>query len=251
MKVAASSATFARPIAAGDLTQLEWLDLCANELEVDGVVFDLAQFPRTDGEYLAQVKKQASDLGLTVAAFAADDAFGTDAATRIEAALALGAPLLIGRAPAAGDDPAAWGAFTDAVKLASRAAKAANVTLAARNAPGTLCATPGDLKRLAKDVDSAWLRFAFDAAAFGPADPASTILAKSVIAVHAIADLARFAEPGDVEAAGVIGALARFRGFLVLETRHAPEPRDAYHRAAERFAAARANALQGSASATV
>jgi len=249
MKVAASSATFARPIAAGELTQLEWLDVCANELEVDGVVFDLAQFPRTDGEYLAQLKKQASDLGLTVAALAAGDAFGAAAETLIEAAVTLGAPLLIGRAPAAGDDPNAWGAFTDAVKLASRVAKAANVTLAARNAPGTLCATPGDLKRLAKDVDSAWLRFAFDAAAFGPADPASTILAKSVIAVHTIADLTRFGEPGDNEAAALIAALARFRGFLVLDTQDAPEPRDAYHRAAERFATARANALQASASA--
>jgi sugar phosphate isomerase/epimerase len=249
MKVAVSSATFARTIAAGELTQLEWLDACANELEVDGVVFDLAQFPRTDGEYLAQLKKQASDLGLTVAALAADDAFGPAGDALIGAAIALGAPLVIGRAPAGGDDPAAWGAFADAVKERSRAAKAANVTVAVRNAPGTLCATPGDLKRLAKDVDSAWLRFAFDAAAFGPADPASTILAKSVIAVHAIAGLTRFAEPGDDEAAALIGALARFRGFLVLETRDAPEPRDAFHRAAERFATARANALQGSASA--
>jgi len=251
MKIACSSATFARPIAAGDLTQLEWLDICANELEVDGVVFDRAQFPRTDREYLAQLKKQASDLGLTVAAVSAAGAFGPECDELIEVAVALGAPLLIGASPAAGDDPAAWGAFADAVKERSRAAKGANVTLAARNAPGTLCASSADLKRLAKDVDSAWLRFALDAAALGASDPADALLPKSVIAVHTIANLASFAAAGDGEAARVIGALARFRGFLVLEARDSPEPRDAYHRAVERFAAERANALQRSAFATL
>lgn len=247
MKVACSSATFARPIAAGDLTQLEWLDACANELEVDGVVFDLAQFPRTDGEYLAQLKKQATDLGLTVAGLSAADAFGPGGDALVELAATVGAPLLIGRAPAAGDDPAAWGSFADDVKERSRAAKRANVTLAARNAPGTLCATSADLKRLAKDVDSAWLRFALDVAAFGAADPPAALLTKSVIATHAIGDVASFAAAGDSEAPRVIAALARFRGFLVLETRDAPEPRDAYHLAVERFAAERANALRRSA----
>ena len=67
MKIAVSSAAFAAAFTAGTTTQLEWLDACANELEVDGVVFALADFPRTDAEYLAQLKKSATDLGLTVA----------------------------------------------------------------------------------------------------------------------------------------------------------------------------------------
>ncbi|MBD5634860.1 MAG: hypothetical protein IAI49_10310, partial [Candidatus Eremiobacteraeota bacterium] len=74
MKIACSSASFAQEIRRGDLTQLDWLDLCANELELDGVVFDADHFPRTDADYLAQMKKAAADLGLTVAALAAGDA---------------------------------------------------------------------------------------------------------------------------------------------------------------------------------
>jgi sugar phosphate isomerase/epimerase len=249
MKVACSSATFARPIADGELTQLEWLDLCANELEVDGVVFDLAQFPRTDAEYLAQLKKTATDLGLTAAAVASAETFGARGDAIVEVAVALGAPLAIGSAPAVAGDPGAWGAFADSVKERSRAAKRANVTLAARNVPGTLCAASGDLKRLAKDVDSAWLRFAVDAGQLSAADSAQGLLGKSVIAAHRIGELATFAASGDVEAARAIGALARFRGFVVLESAQAPEPRDAYHRAVQRFAAARANALVESASA--
>lgn len=248
MKVACSSATFAGPIANGELTQLEWLDLCANELEVDGVVFDLAQFPRTDAEYLAQLKKLAADLGLTVAALAAADAFGRAGELGLETAVALGAPLLMGTAPPAEPDPEAWGTFADAVKERSRAAKRANVTLAARNAPGTLCADSSDLKRLAKDVDSAWLRFAFDGAAFGATDAATGVLAKSVIAAHVIGDATTFATNLDAEAASVVGSLARFRGFVVLETHSAPEPREAYHHALRRFASLRANALLTSAS---
>ncbi len=55
MKIACSSGAFAGPLAAGSLSQLEWLDACANELEVDGVVFAADHFPRTDAEYLAQL----------------------------------------------------------------------------------------------------------------------------------------------------------------------------------------------------
>src|SRR5579862_7300506 len=68
MKLAVSSTSFADDFAGGALTQLEWLDLCAAELEADGVVFELRHFPRTDAEYVAQLKKMAVDLGLTVAA---------------------------------------------------------------------------------------------------------------------------------------------------------------------------------------
>jgi hypothetical protein len=40
MKIACSSASFAHEIRRGELTLLEWLDIVANELELDGVVFD-------------------------------------------------------------------------------------------------------------------------------------------------------------------------------------------------------------------
>ncbi|MGH8163526.1 MAG: hypothetical protein ACREP1_04245, partial [Rhodanobacteraceae bacterium] len=68
MKLACSSTAFDRELRDGDLTQLEWIDRCARELAADGLVFDVAHFPRTDADYLAQVKKMCADLGLTVAA---------------------------------------------------------------------------------------------------------------------------------------------------------------------------------------
>jgi sugar phosphate isomerase/epimerase len=142
-------------------------------LDVDGVVFDLAHFPRRDRDYLAQLKKMAVDGGLTVAALEARDFFLTAddeaRATIIVDAAALGAPLIVTTLPPRSPVPAEGYAETVRVaKLAVRAAKAANVPLALRNAPETIGSNAAGLKRFAKDVDSAWLRFALDAAFIAP-----------------------------------------------------------------------------------
>jgi len=242
MKFASSSETFADGFARGELTQLEWLDLCANELELDGVAFHAAHFPRRDGEYLAQLKKAAVDLGLTVAALVTDGDLA-DCERSLETASALGAPLLVVRAPAGADDPAAWGRFTGALKTLAAAAKQANVTLGLRAMAGSLCANVADLARAAKDVDSAWLRYALDPSALAP-DERERILARTVLAMHRIHDVEAFAQPHDGEATALLEGLARFRGFVVLDAEPRPGlPRDAYHRALERFAAVRAQRL--------
>jgi len=244
MKIACSSASFAREIAEGALTQLEWLDLCANELEVDGIVFDEAGFPRRDDEYCAQLKKLAADLGLTVAAYAARDVFAPGGEAALPAALALGAPLVVATAPPACEDVAAWGAFADVARERAGFAKALNVTLAVRNVEGTMCASGSDLRRLAKDVDSAWLRFASDPLGAGGPRELDAILAKTVIAPCTIDPLAGFAAPGDTRAVTIIRALARFRGFIVLDSTGSDTgARTAYHEAVARFTGLRATAL--------
>jgi hypothetical protein len=250
MKVACSSASFARALADGTLTQLEWLDLSANELEVDGVVFESLHFPRSDDEYLAQLKKLAVDLGLTIAGLGADDVLAGEAERCIAAATALGAPLVVARAAAASDDPAAWSALVDGARAAASEGKRRNVTVAVRNAPGTLCAGASELKRLAKDVDSAWLRFAPDPSAFGALDSSAGIVAKAVLCAYTIADLERFATAADSAAPTLVRALHRFRGFVLLDRVPGPAPREAYHGALERFRALRASALAGAAPAS-
>jgi len=227
MKFACSSRSFAPAFAEGRITHLEWLDVCANELEVDGVVLAASDFPRTDDDYLAQVKKTAADLGLTIAAVEAADLWDEPAAA-LAVAVAVGAPLVATRAAAEANEPEAAGAFIAAARRAARAAKAANVTLALRPAPGTLCATGAELKGLLKDVDGAWLRPALDTAA----DPLGTPLERAVIAHHAL---------GADDAAG-IAALARFRGFVVLAATADREP-SAYHAALAAFRARRERAL--------
>lgn len=242
MKIACSSASFARSLADGSLTQIEWLDICANELEVDGVVLDERHFPRTDDDYLAQLKKLCADLGLTIAAVETSGALSKDCERQLAAAVTLGAPLLVCGAPSTNTDPLAWGAFTDGAKAAARAAKRANVTLAVRGAQGTLCESSADLRRLAKDVDSAWLRFACNDASSAGDEP-SPLLAKAVIAMHAIADVETFATASDREATSLNATLARFRGFVAIDCTTGSAPRLAYHAALARFARYRAASL--------
>ena len=97
MKLACASTSFDRAFQNGDLTQLEWLDLCARELAADGVVCDVRHFPRRDSDYLAQIKKIAADSGLTLAAVWSGDFFASDESSMRSAltiAEKIGAPLL-------------------------------------------------------------------------------------------------------------------------------------------------------------
>jgi sugar phosphate isomerase/epimerase len=233
MKIAASSASFAADLAAGALTHLEWLDLCAAELELDGVLLDLRHFPRRDDEYLAQVKKTSVDLGLTVAGVATEGV--EDLAVALDAALRLGAPLVTLAASPASDDPDAWGAFSAALREALGTAKRLNVPLALRNAPETLCASGADLKRLAKDVDSSWLRFALAATELAAVDRSDALLTKTILGVCDVDDVAAFALPGDALAQTLVEGLRGFRGFVTIDRRDERGDRAAFHRALARL----------------
>jgi hypothetical protein len=211
MKLACSSTAFDDLLRSGDLTQLEWIDLCAHELAVDGVVFDVRHFPRTDTDYLAQVKKMTADLGLSVAAVRHDGFFGADQVhmeQTLEIALALGAPLL--SAPLPPETAAGWSDVQAYLGAATSLAKRHNVTIALRNVAHTFAASTHDMKRATKEADSAWLRYGPEFAALETGSDAEAILSKTVLAWH------RF--DGDMPALTEhVRLLERFRGFLVLD----------------------------------
>jgi sugar phosphate isomerase/epimerase len=164
MRIAVSSSTFRRPLDAGELTQLEWIERCASELGADGVVTALSDFPRFDDEYVAQLRKVAIDLGIVPFGIDAPgllDPAGDPAALERAVAVAkgFGAALIRTAPPAPGEVPPAT--FAETVRVAknlSRAAKAANVTVVVTTAPGTIGEDLAAVKHLLKDVDSAWMR---------------------------------------------------------------------------------------------
>jgi sugar phosphate isomerase/epimerase len=214
MKIACASSAFEEQLRDDRLTQLEWLDLCAHELAADGVVFDVRHFPRTDAEYLAQLKKMAADLGLTVAALRHDGFFNGDEAgmeQSLETALALGAPLL--SAPLPSDVEASWSEVLARLGAASSVAKRLNVTLALRNAPKTYAASAHDMKRVSKETDSAWLRYGPDFAWLEAGSEPADLLGKCVLAWYD----ARQCGPDAVQPAARM--LAAYRGFVVLDDR--------------------------------
>jgi sugar phosphate isomerase/epimerase len=214
MKLAVASSAFHRSIESGDMTQLEFLDVCARDLACDGVVLDVRHFPRSDDDYLAQLKKMAADRGLSIAAVA-DPRFFSSSEPEMDVCLdraaALGAPLLA--APLGLETGASWSEQLERLGVATSLAKRANVTLALRNAAETFAATVHDCKRVSKEADSAWLRFGLDPLAFDSASDPSALAPNSVLLWSGIDDAARNA------IRSTIAAFSSFRGHLALDER--------------------------------
>lgn len=162
MRIAIPSSPFRPAFASGALTQLEWVERCASVLAADGIVPDIADFPRTDGEYLAQLRKAAIDLALVPFALDAPGlltAGDDERAAIIAVAAGLGVACIRTRLGAPGDvPPAAFVAAVAAGKATAKAAKAINATLLLEAASGTLAEDLDAVQHLIRDVDSAWLR---------------------------------------------------------------------------------------------
>jgi sugar phosphate isomerase/epimerase len=219
MRLALSTTALDRALSDGDLTQLELLDLCANELLADGVVLDVSHFPRRDPEYVAQVKKFAADLGLTLVAVR-DDALSTQESDALVLAAGLGAPYVLTRMPESGMDPVTR--YNAALGILARVvaeAKRLNVTIAVRNVPGSLCADAFEMSRLRKEADSAWLTFACDPVTLESHSPADGLDAKIrkhvVLAYRRVDDVTSHGD--DPHAGVVLQSLPRFAGFLCLD----------------------------------
>ncbi len=182
MKLACTSSAFEGALDRGDLTQLEVLDHASRELSIDGIVLDVRHFPRTDDDYLAQVKKMAADLGLTIAALESRDMLTSDIVTMqrvLAMATALGSPLIA--TPLGSETSLAWSAQLAKLSEAAGLAKDANVTLALRNVPGTFAASVADCKRVSKETDSAWLRYGIEPATFDAASNAADLTERTVM----------------------------------------------------------------------
>jgi sugar phosphate isomerase/epimerase len=184
MKLCCSTAAFGRAIDEGGLTQLEWIDACSNDLDVDGVEFDGRYFPRVDDDYLAQLKKLCADRCLTVACMRSPVALGgadVDASIVsflpwIAHAAALGSPLLRFSCAGApdGSPGIAWRELIRGLKAVCVDAKSSNITLALeRGEEGSLIASSADIRRAQKECDSAWLRIAARAEDLVGADSAT------------------------------------------------------------------------------
>src|ERR1700722_20880047 len=124
MKLACASSALGREVESVELTQLEFLDLCARELGCDGVVLDVRHFPRSDDDYLAQIKKMAPDWGLSIAALSDPSLFCSEPehVTKVLSdAACLGAPVVA--APLALQTECSWSKQLERLPLSQPHAK--------------------------------------------------------------------------------------------------------------------------------
>jgi hypothetical protein len=244
MKLCCSSQSYARTLASGELTQLEWVDLCANELMLDGVEFVRSHFPRLDTEYVAQLKKLCADRCLTVASFYHDatlepsevDQQVAKLTNSLEIAAGLGAPLVRIRVGPAHDSPVlAWRELIRGLSAACIQAKQYNITFALEPRAHTLVASPNDVKRAMKETDSAWLRLVATADMLsGPIrDEWSEALSSAVVAVAPMTQLDTFGADEGMDYLSILTFLwqRRYRGFLSLIYEGAEDEGDAVGRA--------------------
>ncbi len=160
-----ASSSFAALLRRGSLTHLEWLELCASRLDADGVVLALADFPRTDGEYAAQVKKVAVDLGIVPVALEVPGLLDPkrpddDRTAAVALASGIGAALIrVTAGPPGALPPETFAQMVASTKAFVSAAKTANVTLTVAPAAGTLLPGLAEVQNFSKYVDSAWLRY--------------------------------------------------------------------------------------------
>jgi hypothetical protein len=244
MKLCCSSHSYSRLLSSDHLTQLEWVDLCANELMLDGVEFVRSHFPRLDSEYVAQLKKLCIDRCLSVASLHHDTPFDPSDTDQhvakitdsLEVAGGLGAPLLRVSVRASNGSPViSWRELVRGLKAACIQAKHYNIALAFEPHPQSLVASPADAKRVMKECDSAWLRLAPPAA--GLSGPLRNEWAAALgDAVLVVAPMSRLDTFGADEAVDYIAALTllwqqHYRGFLSLEYSGNEDEREANARA--------------------
>ena len=268
MKLGCSSWSYHPAFRAGRIDQREWLRLCAEEMELDGVELVDLHFPSTDPVYLRDLKKQCTDLQLTIAGLAVSNDFGA-ADRRIsetqkvkqwcDVAAYLGAPVVRVFAgwvpppkrvdPDAGkivgafrrifgtpkvDQRRLWSDVTYALRSAADYAADRGVTLALQNnrSDGIVGAAP-QLAQAVRDVGSPWLRVCLD-----PADLADPHNFDASL-LHVVQVHARMRDVGDDGADSAIHwpgllqnlQLARYRGYLLLDYEGVEDPETAVPRA--------------------
>jgi hypothetical protein len=212
MKLACASGALHREIESGELTQLEFLDLCARELTCDGVVLDVRHFPRTDDDYLAQVKKMATDWGLSIAAVSDSSFFCSEeehVTQVLRQAAILGAPLVA--APLALATQCSWSEQLGRLAVATSLAKRLNVTLALRNAPQTFAAGTADCKRVVKETDSAWLRYGPDPQVLDAVGDAQALAPNTVLLWSGLR------QQTEQTVAAATREFAGFRGYVAID----------------------------------
>jgi sugar phosphate isomerase/epimerase len=268
VKLGCSSWSYHAAFRAGGIDQMEWLRLCAEEMELDGVELVDLHFPTSDPAYLRDLKKRCTDLQLTIAGLAVSNDFGADDRRPTETqkvkqwcdvAAYLGAPIVrvfagwvppvqhaetppgrivgafrrIFGAPRI-DQRRLWSDVTYALRTATDYAADRGVTLALQNSRSEgIVGAADQIAQCVRDVGSPWLRVCLD-----PADLVDPGRFDAAVA-HVVQVHARMRNVGDDGSDAAIHwpgllqnlKLAHYRGFLLLDYEGGEDPTTAVPRA--------------------
>lgn len=253
MKLGCSSWSYHNAIRSGRMRIDDFIRICGEELEVDGVELVDLHFSSTEPEDLRVLKRRCVDLHLTLAGIAVSNDFGQHDRRDAERAAVqrwcdvaayMGAPIV--RVFAGWTPPAApprdegrivgfvrrvlgpgrvdarrtWSDIAETLRLCADYAGERGVTLALQNTRSDgIVASPLQLAQLVRDVGSPWLKICLDPADFADLTGVDAALRDTVQAHARVADLAE--DGGDVRVAWPLllqtMQLGHYRGFVLLD----------------------------------
>ncbi len=268
MKLGCSSWSYHAAFRAGRIDQREWLRLCAEEMELDGVELVDLHFPTTDPTYLRDLKKLCTDLQLTIAGVGVTNDFGPNERRIQETervrqwcdiAAYLGAPVVrvfSGWLPVrrAEPDPGRivglfrrvfgqpqpnarriWSDVTWALRQSADYAAERGVVLALQNNQRDgIVGTAGEIEQCVRDAGSPWLRICLDPGDLPDRNGVDAVLPR-VVQVHArLRDVRDDGSDAAIHWPELLRILrvGKYRGFLLIDYEGVEDPEKAVPRAA-------------------
>lgn len=268
MKLGCSSWSYHAAFRAGRIDLLEFLRVCGEDLELDGVELVDLHFPTTDPAFLRQIKQQCVTQHLSIAGLAVSNDFGVRARRETErqkvqqwcdVAAYIGAPVVRvfagwlpanepprdqGRivgfvrrfiGPAKPDPRRMWSDIAETLRQCADYAGERGVTLALQNSRSDgIIGSPFQLAQLVRDVGSPWLKVCLDPADLADRTGIDAAIPQTVQSHARMRDVAP--DGGDARIAWPLLLqtlkLGRYRGFLLLDYEGIEDPESAVPRAA-------------------
>lgn len=187
MKIVCSSWSYNQSFEEERITPREWIEKCADELEIDGIELLDLHFQSETDEEIKEVKNLAARKGLTISCISISNDFGTKEKEErrkrvekvkkwIDIAYKFGAPVLrvfSGWMGAPPWDPEGdyeelskdeiWQTMIEDLKECVKKAEELGVFLAVENHnSGGITSTPEDMMKLVKEINSDWIGINLD-----------------------------------------------------------------------------------------
>lgn len=184
MKIGCTSWSFRNSLEKGKLDSIQWIKKCALELKLDGIEFLDKFVPRTDENYLKEIKKLCADLYLDIFLVSACPVLGKEDIEEhkaqinylkqwIDIGFYMGAPIVRYLAgPKEGEK--SWDLMIEATKECVGYAQKKGIILAIENHSG-MGETCEEILRIFEAINSPWLKLCLDTGNFKDKDIYSSI----------------------------------------------------------------------------
>jgi sugar phosphate isomerase/epimerase len=268
VKLGCSSWSYHAAFRGGRIDLPEFLRVCGEELELDGVELVDLHFAATEPDALREIKRRMVELHLTLAGLAVSNDFGARErrdAERLkvqqwcDVAAYMGAPIvrvfagwippaepprddgrivglvrrLIG--PQRPDPRRTWSDIAETLRMCADYAGERGVTIALQNTRSDgIVGSPVQLAQLVRDVGSPWLKVCLDPADLADRTGLDLALPATVQAHARMRDVAEDGSDTRITWPLLVQTLqlGRYRGFLLLDYEGIEDPETAVPRAA-------------------